>query len=239
MRATFCAALFGLLTLASACGHKPIPASRDRIAIMSALPLFGTTGEIGAVLNGPDRRSPIVRALANDREVKPLDHLDNAALARERVMILAQPRALGGAELVAFDAWVRRGGKAIILADPMLLWPIDLPLGDPRRAPSVTLLDPLLAHWGLTLESPPPGGKPVRIASVGGRDVAVAGAGHWQSDTSACIIGDEGLVAECRIGRGHVTLIADADLLDERLWQETGNDNEDALIALINRVGSR
>lgn len=223
-----------ILLAVAGCGAKQ--ADKPPLTIMTALPLFGLNGEIGAVLNGPDRRAAIVRTLEGRYRTIPIDHIDAKTLSQASVLILAQPRGLSGAELVELDTWVRQGGKALIFADPLLLWPSDLPLGDRRRAPPVTLLDPLLTHWGLVLDLPPLGTEAVAIASLGKRPLTVAGPGVWQSTGKACAITDDRLVADCRIGSGHALLIADADMLDERLWRESGQDNSQRVLDALDRL---
>ena len=225
---------FAILLAVAGCGAKQ-PA-KPPLTVMTALPLFGLDGEIGDVLNGPDRRAAIVHALEGQYRPIPVDHIDAKTLSQAAVLILAQPRGLSGSELVELDAWIRRGGKALVFADPLLLWPSDLPLGDRRRAPPVTLLDPLLAHWGLVLDIPPLGTEAVEIARLDGKRLSVAGPGRWQSTRKACAITDDGLVADCRIGAGRALLIADADMLDERLWQESGRDNSQSVLDALQRL---
>lgn len=205
---------------------------------MTALPLFGTTADPATLLNGPDQRAAIVRALSTRYDVVPLARPDQQSLARS-ILILAQPRALAGEELVAIDSWVRGGGRILIFTDPELVWPSELPLGDPRRAPPIGLLDPLLAHWGLTLvSSAMTDAGPERTISIGQSPVAVAWAGEWQTRNPDCTIANEGLIADCRIGKGRALLVADADLLDQRLWQSSGVDNESAILSLVSRVAT-
>src|SRR3546814_16494020 len=67
------------------------------------------------------------------------------------MLLLAQPRAFSLDEQVALDAWIGKGGKALILADPQLRWPMDWPLGDRRRPPAVTLLAALIEYWGVRM----------------------------------------------------------------------------------------
>ena len=206
---------------------------------MTALPLFGTSADPATILNGPDQRAAIIRTLSSKYNVEPLAGLDEESLAGHRVLILAQPRALSGQELVVLDAWVRRGGRALVFTDPELMWPDDLPLGDPRRAPSIGLLDPLLAHWGLILESAEmDDAGPKQTYSAGNVQIAVAWAGTWRPVKPGCSVEAERLIANCRIGKGHALLVADADMLDERLWQESGIDNESAILALFDRVAA-
>lgn len=235
----FCVALAAATLGLSACQQTPVAPKGQHIAIMTGLPLFGTTADPGVILNGPDQRAAIIRALSRKHSVIPLARLDAASLEKSTMLILAQPRALSGEELVALDAWVRGGGRALVFTDPELLWPSDLALGDPRRAPSIGLLDPLLVHWGLTLESAPmTDAGPGRTYKVGNSPVAVAWAGRWKTAIPACKIEAEGLIADCRIGKGRALLVADADMLDERLWEESGIDNESAILALLDRVAT-
>ena len=70
------------------------------------------------------------------------------------MLLAAQPRALPAEELVALDAWVRRGGRLLLLADPMLEWPSERPLGDRLRPPALFADTGLLQHWGLRLDAP-------------------------------------------------------------------------------------
>ena len=52
-------------------------------------------------------------------------------------LLAIQPRALPAEELVALDNWVRDGGRIVLLADPMLEWPSERPLGDRLRPPTM------------------------------------------------------------------------------------------------------
>jgi len=203
---------------------------------MTALPLFGATSNPETLLNGPDQRARIVRAISARYKMVPLARIDPDSL-KVRILILAQPRGLAGEELVAIDSWVREGGRLLVFTDPELAWPSELALGDPRRAPPIGLLDPLLRHWGLTLASPAvTDAGPARRIAIGQSIVAVAWAGRWQARVGDCTLESEGLIADCRIGKGRALLVADADLLDERLWDASGADNESAILELIGRV---
>jgi hypothetical protein len=51
---------------------------------------------------------------------RPVDVLDADSLGRGKLLFLAQPQRLAPAELAALDAWIRGGGRALILTDPML-----------------------------------------------------------------------------------------------------------------------
>lgn len=193
-------------------------AARPRLAVMTALPLFWAEGGDPAALLGAGQ-APALRALARHYRLIPLDHLDPAVLSAQPMLLLAQPRLLAPAELVALDAWVRGGGRAVMLADPLLRWPGVLPPGDRRRAPVTSLLDPLLAHWGLRLEPVMPGREGIeRRFLADGRLLTLAAASRFGGDAPGCRFVEQGLMALCHIGQGQVRLIADADLIDDRLW---------------------
>lgn len=202
----------------------PLPAaSHPQVGIVSALPLFWAEGAAPAALLSPGpagRPSPLVGALG----ARPVDSIDPVSLGGLDTLILAQPRLLRPVELVALDDWVRQGGRAVIFADPLLMWPSGLSVGDPRRAPLTSLLDPLLTHWGLRLEPVAPGDQGVRRQMLsGGQVLLVAGASRFSlapdaENAASCSLAERGLMAFCTVGRGGARLIADADLLDDRLW---------------------
>ncbi len=146
--------------------------------------------------------------------MNPLDNIDAGSLLKAPLLMIAQPRGLAPDELVALDDWVRSGGKAIIFADPLLVWPSRYALGDVRRAPPVTLLDPLLAHWGIELESPPGNAPLVATLSVGDKTGSGAGMGLLTSTGGSCRPSNDQRWIDCKIGAGHVILVGDADILD-------------------------
>jgi hypothetical protein len=224
--------------LLTACQSTP-SAPQSAVSVMTGLPLFWGEGGPQIVLQGGDQRAAIIRRLGETRKVIPLDRLDAATLARSPLLILAQPRALAGDELVALDAWVRGGGKLLVFADPTLAWPSRFPIGDQRRAPFVDLLDPLYSHWGLELNLIYGFDVPIQTRQLGGATVAVASPGRWNTVGTACVVAAGGLTADCQIGKGHALLVADADLLDERLWAESGVANDRAILDLLSRLDSR
>jgi hypothetical protein len=111
-------------------------------------------------------------------------------------------------------------------------------MGDRRRAPSITLLDPLYHHWGLTLDSPSPEMPLIVDGAIEGQKVAFVSPGQWRLGELArdCIIEQSGLIADCHLGRGEALLVADADMLDARLWAEKDVDATPAVMALVARL---
>ncbi len=190
-------------------------AEKRDLMMMTGLPLVW--GEHGP-LDPRSRPAGAFKALEQEFNVRPLDVLDARSLASGRLLLLAQPRPLAPSELVALDNWVRQGGRALILTDPMLLWPSDLPIGDSRRAPAIGLLGPLLAHWGVSMKIPAEARLVVEEVRTGGetRRLIVFAPGRFAS--AACAIGSQALLADCRIGEGRAILVADADMMHDRLW---------------------
>lgn len=191
---------------------------RPELSVMTALPLGPIRGgDIPQVLRGKAGPDPVATELSRYFQLQFIDFLSPSSLRQKR-LFLAHPRALQPAELVALDDWVRGGGKTLILADPSLNWPSGLPLGDPRRPPVTSLLDPLLAHWGLILEPAGQSRAINRRRMANGRMLATAGESRFRLSGRDCILQAEALLARCRLGRGEVLLVADADLLNPALW---------------------
>ncbi len=201
-------------------------APRPTVAVVSALPLQGVP--MGATQGLPAAesiglRSPIWAVLEELVDLRALDAVDDKALAGVDRILLAQPRALTPVELVVLDAWVRGGGEAVILSDPLLQWPDPRPLAHPMRAPLTSLLDPLLTHWGLRLEAAEisVGDESVRRrAMASGAMVQLAAASRFTKigNSGSCMLSDEGLIATCRIGAGRARLMADADWINDAYW---------------------
>jgi hypothetical protein len=155
--------------------------------------------------------------------LRPVDVLDAETLDGRRLLFLAQPQRLAPAELVALDGWIRRGGRALILTDPMLTWPSELPPGDIRRPPPAGLLAPLLNHWRLALDGPEAPGE--AEAFWNGARIVMDSPGRLRSSSSDCTVAPGGWMAQCRIGRGSVRVVADADLLRDSVWAPNGLDH--------------
>lgn len=197
---------------------------RPRVGLFTSLPIYwGETTDIADLLSAEREPHWVRSELEREYRLQPLDFLGEgegrSSLDRLRYLLLAQPRALSPVENVALDSWVRRGGRLLLFADPMLTEESHFPLGDRRRPQDVVLVSPILTHWGLRLEfdENQPGGP--RVEMLFGAAVPVDRAGRLNiADDAAgqpqCTIAGNGLAAECGLGKGQVLIVADAALLD-------------------------
>ena len=183
------------------------PAERPSLALLTSLPLL--FAEEFSLQGGG---SPALTRLEQRYAVVPIAVADAASLRGQTTLLMAHPRAQPAEALVDLDAWVRGGGRLLLLADPKLDWDSSLPLGDPLRPPPNFADTGLLAHWGLGLEGPLVDGP--AMASGANHDILAASPGTLISSAKGCAITDRGFLARCAIGKGRVTVIADADFLN-------------------------
>ena len=221
------AALAALLML-SCQGEAPQPRHEPAdtlppLALLTGLPLaFGE----GFTLDAPTH--PVMARLERQYRVELIDGPEQ--LGRIGLLLAAQPRALTAERLVALDGWVRGGGRLLLLADPQLGWPTDLPLGDPQRPPYQYPDTGLLGHWGLRLDRPD---LPLADGSLAlaGRVVASRSPGTLHRTGGNCRIAPDRHVASCGLGKGRAIVVADADFLGSQGGPE-------ALTGLLAVLGS-
>lgn len=189
--------------------------SDKRLTIVTSLPV-GPFGQVNLEASFEKPAHPTHTSLSRFFIVDYADSLQERPRGR---LLLAHPRALHPADLAAIDSWIRAGGEAVILADPLLAWSSELSPADARRPPVTSLLDPLLTHWGLRLE---PADREdagvVQRRLANGRLLAMIAAGHFTGSGKPCRLEEQGLIARCRLGRGNALLLADADMLQPALW---------------------
>lgn len=200
------AALAALALLVLARGREAPAAQQPRLLLLTSLPiLFGEGFELDP------NPSPLIAALGRSHEVTAIDTTAPAALARGRVLLMAQPRAQTADNLVALDRWVRGGGRLLLLADPRLDWPSELPLGDLNRPPPMFADTGLIGHWGLRLDAPErPGPAKARLGQV---ELDTSSPGRLARIGGSCALAADGLIARCSVGQGRVIVVADADWL--------------------------
>ena len=204
-------ALFVAASIATSCDRQAPPAprpaeERPTLLLLTSLPIvFGE--KFGLAENG----SAVLSRLETRYQVQPISVSDAGSLGGAKLLLAAHPNAQPAENLVALDKWVRGGGRLLLLADPMLEWRSERPLGDPLRPPPGFADTGLLRHWGLRLDAPDERGPVER--NVAGQRVLFASPGRLHG---RCAVEGDGLVARCAIGRGRAIIVADADFLDDR-----------------------
>lgn len=239
-------AVLAAALLLAACSPAP---ARDQpaapLGLMTSLPLYwpadAALEDIAAGSTAPpwqrrviearyrlvplDTLSPIPGLSANAPETDPL-----ASLTR---LAIIQPRGLSPADNVALDNWVRRGGRLLMALDPALTGEYDAPLGDPRRPVDTALIPPVVKRWGLAVGFDEAQPLAPRAAPFGDVSLPLALAGHITRTGAAgkdCAFLAENSVATCTIGKGRVTLIADAALFEH---PELAGEDGAAIAALL------
>ena len=180
------------------------------VAVLSSLPLgVAATDDGRRLMTALERRGPVTLLDSVPAGGPPTDHL-----------LLIQPRAMTGEEMVALDEWVRRGGHAVVLDDPQLDWRGAGPLGAPDGPLPTSLLDPLVERWGVRLELPDGGRmRPVTMALDGGA-LTLPSPGFYTRLSPACTLLLDSHAARCAVGGGQALMVADADWLNPRQWAD-------------------
>lgn len=215
--------LGAVLALGAWLGFARVPAeapAQAPVGLFTTLPILWNEAEdVAGLLNDPEpphwaragiaRRGAIVPldALAGPQGFGPLDRLGR--------LVIAQPRPLSPDENVALDAWVRGGGRLLLIVDPALTEESRYALGDPRRPQGLVLLSPILRRWGLDLqfdEVQPPGEREAKVLGIA---LPVNLPGRFAiSGNGACRLGEQGLAVTCAVGKGRVVALADAAVLE-------------------------
>ena len=218
--------------LASACTRAQNPeqgAPRHKLLLLTSLPLvFGEQFSLEA------KGSPVLSALRERYDVAPISVSSTPELAKGDLLLMAHPLPQTPENLVTLDAWVRRGGRVLLLADPMLEWPSERPLGDPLRPPAMFMDTGLLQHWGIRLDAPDQRGPQAR--QLAGREVLTSSPGALKGK---CDISADGLVAHCQVGKGRATIVADADILDVDHPDGPADHNVEAILAELASLAER
>lgn len=216
--------------------EAPAPSSAP-LALFTSLPLYWAEApDVAAMLQVEGEVHWARAALESEYSLRPLDALDSLA-GETPTLLMVQPRPLSPGENVALDKWVRRGGRVLLFADPALTQDSAFALGDKRRPQDTVLLSPILTHWGLSLtfdEDQPLGERTIPVGraqlpvNLPGRLVELPG--------GSCQLTSAGLMARCRIGKGLVTVIADAALFELQAQADAIEPRRRALLALANEA---
>lgn len=220
--------------------------AKPRLGLISSLPLYWPQGTDFSQLLAADAPIPWQRGvLEQEYDLVLLDTLspiDEGATGSEfdplegldRIAVI-QPRGLAPSDNVAVDAWVREGGKLLLVLDPLLTGEYEAPLGSPQRPVDSALIPPIVARWGLAVsveerDAFEDGFYEVPIADsklVVGHPGTIA---IEDPDAADCSILSRGVMARCMVGKGTVLLLADAAAFETL---EFAGENGEELRALL------
>lgn len=231
--AVLLAILAALATWAMARGA----AEKPPLAMMTSLPIvWNEAASIADTLDSSQAPHWARGVVEEGYRIDPLDTLTTESLRGHNYLMLAQPRPLGPAENVALDNWVRGGGRLLLFADPFLTEHSRFAIGDRRRPQDVVLLSPILRRWGLELTFSEDQGETETSIDLWDESLPVRLSGALVASPSArCTSLAKATVAQCRIGRGRVTVIADAALLES---ERDDRNARRALAAILGRAFS-
>ncbi len=206
------AVLAGALMLTLARSAPPPPrerpaGERPELMLLTSLPIVFPER---LTLDAP--ASPALQALQSHYRVIPISVTAASELGERTLLLMAQPHAQPAEALVELDSWVRRGGRVLLLADPVLEWPSMRSFADRLRPPVAFADTGLLGHWGVRLEPPAATGPASR--QIGAREIRTSSPGKLIATGRNCSTSDDGLIARCQLGYGQATILADADLLN-------------------------
>jgi len=199
-----------LAAMLGACRNESASAeaTKPTVHVLTSLPLLFEEGFGVAPAKGE-----AATFLRERYRLRPIDL--PSQLPTGGVLLAAQPRALPSEELVALDSWVREGGKLLLLADPMLEWPSQRPIGDRLRPPIHYADTGLLQHWGLRLDAPDKRG--VKPVTYDGFELVFWSPGKLVKESGGCMVEPDGRAAVCLLGKGRAMVVADADLLNQEV----------------------
>ena len=194
---------------------------RKELALMTSLPIYwGEGADFGTLVSGNDELPWVRVVLEKKYELQPLDTLTfegDIDLGRFDRMIIAQPRAISPQDNVALDDWVNGGGRLLMVIDPLLTGDYSVPLGDPAHPMTIGLLPPVLERWGIGMTYDENQTFALQSIEAEGINIPFAMAGRvhlFDHGTGSCDLSHEGIVAQCVVGQGRVTLLADATLFE-------------------------
>lgn len=206
-----------------------VPEGRPRLGLMTSLPIYWPLGAGVAEIASGMAEAPWQRVLLEGSYVlQPLDSLaaipglspqdpETDPLAGLDRIAIIQPRGLSPADNVALDDWVRGGGRLLLALDPMLTGEYDLALGDPRRPVDAAQIPPVVARWGMMVRYDDAQPGDVQTRTLGDAALPTELAGEivvTDAKAAQCTLLADGAAARCRVGKGSVTLIADAAVFE-------------------------
>lgn len=222
------------------------------VGLVTSLPIYWPDGAELTDLTASDVETPWTRkALELDYKLQPFDtltpaddtgeplpglempdHMVNDLNKLERLAII-QPRGLNAQDNVALDDWVRGGGRLLMVLDPLLTGHYETAVFDPRHPTGAALIPPVVPRWGLSMAFDDNQPLELRVLEARHGLLPVVMSGEISianPDAAQCELDAEGVIARCTLGKGRITLVADAALFEAH---EPGEEGEYLLRSLF------
>lgn len=199
------------------------------LGLMTSLPVYWPAADDFSDLASREAEVPWQRELMEKcHTIVPLDTLspttdEPGPLIDLEHLAVIQPRGLSPADNVALDDWVQRGGRLLLALDPVLAGEYDLPLGDPGRPVDTALIPPVVKRWGLEIRFDEQQSSDLRFDLVGDGSLPVLLAGEvsrLSAEPADCEITAGRTLARCAIGKGRVTIVADATAFEVDVYPD-------------------
>lgn len=230
-------------------------AAMPELGLMTGLPLTWPLEASFEQIAQGEYETPWFLTLAQPHyELVPIDTLapipsidpaqpDSEPLKGMERLAIIQPRGLSPADNLALDNWVRAGGVLLLALDPALTGHYAVPLTDPRHPAVSALIPPVVARWGLAIRFDEGQGDDLAFTDLSGVRLPLHLAGEIVpleeragSGKGACTIAASRALAICAVGKGRVTMLADAAVFEH---EELAGDKGEALAALLDLAFGR
>jgi ABC-type uncharacterized transport system involved in gliding motility auxiliary subunit len=133
--------------------HRLGNPTRPRLGILSTIPLEAGPGGIMAAIQGQSAPFILYEQLAQSFDLKPVDPNSDRIPPEVKTLLIIHPAGLPPRVLYAVDQFVMRGGKAIVIVDPLSeLMGAQQQQGMPAQAPVSSDLAPLFKAWGVAYD---------------------------------------------------------------------------------------
>jgi ABC-type uncharacterized transport system involved in gliding motility auxiliary subunit len=128
--------------------------TRPRLGVISTIPLEAGPGGIMAALQGQSAPFVLYEQLAQNFDLKPIDPGADRIPPEVKTLLVIHPAGLAPRVLYAIDQFVMRGGKAIVVVDPLseiMGAQQQAGMGGPQ-APVSSDMAPLFKAWGVAYD---------------------------------------------------------------------------------------
>lgn len=133
--------------------HRLANPNRPRLGILSTIPLEAGPGGIMAALQGQAQPFVVYDQLAQTFDIKTIDSAADRIPTEVTTLLVVHPAGLSPRTQYAIDQFVMRGGKAIVIVDPLSeIMGSQQQMGGGGEANVTSDLGPLFKAWGVSYD---------------------------------------------------------------------------------------